>query len=197
MNPFSQENLFEPDAVIPSQRRQKSRATCLESSDEDEVIPNETIVHSTPLNSDRILFEDMKRKVNEKLVEHKSQLKRLRDEEKANNEEWLSVLSVVLSGKKPDIDNITDRNAMMWGDLNLLEVLAGPEPSKFGSKLAVAMFGSKEACLLKTHIIGPVRNRKETREPINEEHRKTFEGLWLNINSLLILKVEQRSLALS
>ena len=85
----------------------------------------------------------MKRKVNEKLVEHKLQFKRLRDEEKARNEEWLSVLSVVLSGKKPDIDNRTDRNAMMWGDLNLLVVLAGPEPLKHGRKLACGMFESK------------------------------------------------------
>ena len=173
MSPLSQENLFEPDAVIPSQRKPKCRATGLESSDEDEVNANDTIVHSSPLNSDRVLFEDMKRNVNEKLVEHKLQLKRLRDEKKANNEEWLSVLSVVMSGKKPDIDNRTDRNAMMCGDMNLWVVSAGREPSKIGRKLAVGMFGSKDTCLLTTYIIGPVRNRKETREPIDEEHRKT------------------------
>ena len=196
MSPISQEKLFEPDAVIPSQRKQKCRATSLESSDEDEVNPNDTIVHSTLLNSGRVLFEKMKRKVNKKPVEHKLQLKRLRDEEKANNEEWLSVLSVFMSGKKPDIDNCTDRNAMMWGYLKLLVVLAGPEPSKFARKFALeenvlskfgrklVMFGSKEICLPKTHnVIGPVRNRKETREPIDEEHRTTFEGLWLNIIS--------------
>ena len=104
-------------------------------------------------------------------------------------------MNVVLSGKKPDIDNRTDRKARMWGVLNLLVVLAGPEPLKLGRKLAVGMFGCKETCLLTTHIIGPVRNRKETREPIYEEHRKTFEGLWLNIIGLLGLKFEQRSLA--
>ena len=49
MNPLSQENLFEPDAVIPSQRKPKCRATCLESSDEDEANANDTTVHSTPL----------------------------------------------------------------------------------------------------------------------------------------------------
>ena len=195
MNPLSQENLFEPDAVIPSERKPKCRATSLDSSDEDEVNANDTSVHSTPLNSGRILFEEMKRTVIEKLVEHKLHLKRLRAAEKANNEEWLSVLSVVMSRKKPDIDNRNDRNAMMWGDLNLLVVLAGLEPSKIGRKLAVGMFGSKETCLLETHIIGPVRNGKETCEPIDEEHRKTFEGLWLNIISLLILKFKQRSLA--
>ena len=86
MNPLSQENLFEPDAVIPSERKPKCRATSLESFDEDEVNANDAIVHSTPLNSGRVLFEEMNRKVNEKLVEHKLQLKRLRDEEKANND---------------------------------------------------------------------------------------------------------------
>ena len=58
----------------------------------------------------------------------------------------------------------------MWRDGNLLELFAGP--SKCGRKIAISMFGGRETSLLMTHIIGPVRNRKETRIPIVEEHRK-------------------------
>ena len=70
----------------------------------------------------------------------------------------------------------------MWGDDNLLEIFAGPEPSKFGRKIAVSMFGGRKTSFLKTHIIGPVRNSKETRIPIVEEHRKVFEIFFSYIN---------------
>ena len=55
---------------------------------------------------------------------------------------------------------------------------AGPEPSKFGRKLAVEMFGEKETSLLKTQIIGPLKGRREARTPVSEEARHAFEGFF-------------------
>ena len=120
------------------------------------------------------MFQNMK-KINMKIEEHKSSLKRLRDEEKANKQEWLRVLNSVVNGGESDSDNSTDHPTIMWGDDILLEIFAGPEPPKFGKKITISIFGGRETSLLKTHIIGPVKNRKETRIPIVEEHRKVFE----------------------
>ena len=53
------------------------------------------------------MFENMKKKINMKIEEHKSSLKRLKDEEKANNEEWLRILNSVVKGREPDSDNST------------------------------------------------------------------------------------------
>ena len=122
------------------------------------------------------MFENMKKKINMKIEENKSSSKRLRDEEKANNEERLRNLNSVVKGREPDSDNSTEHPTIKWGDDNLLEIFAGTEQSKFGRKIAVSMFGGRETSLLKTHIIGPVGNRKETRIPIVEEHRKVFES---------------------
>ena len=122
------------------------------------------------------MFENMKKKINMKIEEHTSILKRLRDEEKANNEEWLRILNSVVKGREPDSDISTEHPPIMWREDNLLEIFAGPEPSKFGRKIAVSMLGGRETSILKTHIIGPVKNRNETRIPIVEEHRKFFES---------------------
>ena len=62
---------------------------------------------------------------------------------------------------------------MEWGKFNA--VVRGAEPTKIDRQFAVKMFGAKDTCLLKTHIIGPVKIRRESRTPMSEEGRKTFE----------------------
>ena len=116
-----------------------------------------------------------KRKIDETLSSYKSKLKQNRDEEKANNEGFVRVLSAVLNGETPEVDNSVSHPEVIWNGKNLMGLYAGPEPSKFGRKLAVEMFGEKETSLLKTQIIGLLKGRREARTPVPEEARHAFE----------------------
>ena len=147
MDILSQNDLFEPDIVIP--RKAAKKVSPLHSSDEEPPAEVTQCAQSTPLNPEPLMFENMKKKINMKIEEHKSSLKRLRDEEKANNEEWLRILNSVVKGREPDSDNSTEHPPIMWGGDNLMEIFAGPEPSKFGRKIAVSLFGGRETSLFK------------------------------------------------
>ena len=147
------------------QAKIKSRRTitsCLDSSSvEDNFEMQLAGWQSTPINLKKQEFENFKMRINDCIVSHKEKLKRIRDEEKANNEEMINVLNVVMKGKEPNVDNVSNHEAIMWNGKNLLELFAGPEPSRFGRQLAVKMWGSRKESLLKTKMIGPVRCRKE------------------------------------
>ena len=106
---------------------------------------------------------------------HHSEMKKLRNKERANNEEFLSVLHALLTGENENHEKSDDGESILWKGENLMSLYAGPEPSKFGRKLGMKMFGEKEFSLLKTHIIGPVRNRKNTRSALPDDQRKIFE----------------------
>ena len=162
------------EEVITFRKTTKKTKDFLESSDEE--LMNDCHLHSTPLDPERQEFELFKRRIDETISTHKANLKRFRDEGKANNEEFLNVLNIIVRGETPDFDNVTDHQEVLWNGENLMSLYAGPEPTKFGRQLAVKMFGAKDTCLLKTHIIGPVKGRRESRTPISEEGRKTFEG---------------------
>ena len=161
------------------QAKNKSRRTitsCLDSSsDEDNFEMQLAGWQSTPINLKKQEFENFKMRINDCIVSHKKKLKRIRDEEKANNEEMINVLNVVMKGKEPNVDNVSNHEAIMWNGKNLLELFAGPEPSRFGRQLAVEMWGSRKESLLKTKMIGPVRCRKECRTPLDDKNRTVFE----------------------
>ena len=91
-----------------------------DSSDEEPPAEVNQGAQSTPLNPERLMFENMKKKINTKIEEHKSSWKRLRDEKKANNEEWLRILNSVVKGTEPDSNNSTEHPPIMWRDGNLL-----------------------------------------------------------------------------
>ena len=124
-----------------------------------------------------------KRKFDETLSSYKSKIKQNRDEGKANNEEFVRVLNAVMNGETSEVDNSVSHPEIIWNAKNLMALYAGPEPSKFGRKLAVDMFGEKETSLLKTQIIGPLKGRHEARTPVSEEARHTFEGFFQPTNN--------------
>ena len=162
------------EEVITIRKTTKRTNDFLESFDEE--LMNDCHPHSTPLDPERQEFELFKKRIDETITTHKANLKRFRDEEKANNEEFLNVLNIIVRGETPDFDNVSDHPEVLWNGENLMSLYAGLEPTKFGRQLAVKMFGAKDTCLLKTHIIGPVKGRHESGTPISEEGRKTFEG---------------------
>ena len=163
------------DTVVTFRKTPKRKSDVLSSSDEEELNLS-AVLHSTPISHERQEFEMFKKKIDETLSSYKSKLKQNRDEEKANNEEFVRVLSAVLNGETPEVDNSVSHPEVIWNGKNLMGLYAGPEPSKFGRKLAVEMFGEKETSLLK--IIGPLKGRREARTPVQEEARHVFEGLF-------------------
>ena len=170
------------DTVVTFRKTPKRKSNVLSSSDEEELNLS-AVLHSTPISHERQEFEMFKRKIDETLSSYKSKLKQNRDEEKANNEEFVRVLSAVLNGETPEVDNSVSHPEVIWNGKNLMGLYAGPEPSKFGRKLAVEMFGEKETSLLKSQIIGPLKGRREARTPVPEEARHAFEGLFQPTNN--------------
>ena len=81
-----------------------------DSSDEEPPAEVNQCAQSTPLNPERLMFENMKKKINTKIEEHKSIWKRLRDEEKANNEEWLRILNGYVLLREQNLILIIQRN---------------------------------------------------------------------------------------
>ena len=137
------------DTVVTFRKTPKKKSNVLSSSDEEELNLS-AVLHSTPISHECQEFEIFKRKIDETLSSYKSKLKQNRDEEKANNEEFVRVLSAVLNGETPEVENSVSHPEVIWNGKNLMGLYAGPEPSKFGRKLAVEMFGEKETSLLKT-----------------------------------------------
>ena len=165
------------DTVFTFRKTPKRKSDVLSSSDEEELNLS-AVLQSTPISHERQEFEMFKKKFDETLSSYKSKLKQNRDEEKAINEEFVSVLNAVLNGDTPEVDNSASHPEVIWNGKNLMGLYAGPEPSKFGCKLAVEMFGEKETSLLKTQIIGPLKSRREARTAVSEEARHAFEGFF-------------------
>ena len=85
------------DTVVTFRKTPKRKSDVLISSDEEELNLS-AVLQSTPISHERQEFEMFKRKIDETLSSYKSKLKRNRDEEKANNEEFVRVLNAVLNG---------------------------------------------------------------------------------------------------
>ena len=175
-------NESEEDDVLVFSRKNRKKLLSTDSEEstagyDETIVPEdaEAVTTSTPLN-DCPTIDALMNSVNESLECHRSEMKKLRNEERANNEEFLSVLHVLLTGENENLENSDDAEPILWKGENLMSLYAGPEPSKFGRKLGMKMFGEKEFSLLKTHIIGPVRNRKDTRNAVPEDQRKIFES---------------------
>ena len=92
-----------------------------------------------------------------------------------------------MNGETPEVDNSVSHPEVIWNGKNPMGLYAGPEPSKFGRKPAVEMFGEKVTSLLKTQIIGPLKSRHEARTPVPEEARHAFEGFFQPTNISLFV----------
>ena len=142
-------NESEEDDVLVFSRKDRKKLLSTDSEEstagyDETIVPEdvEAVAISTPQN-DCPSIDALMNSVNESLECHCSEMKKLRNEERANNEEFLSVLHVLLTGENENL---------------------------------VLRIGEKEFSLLKTHIIGPVRNRKDTRKAVPEDQRKIFES---------------------
>ena len=130
------------DTVVTFRKTPKRKSDVLSSSDEEELNLS-AVLQTTPISHERQEFEIFKRKIDETLSSYKSKLKQNRDEEKANNEEFVRVFKVVLNGETREVDNSVSHPEVIWNGKNLMGLYARPEPSKFGRKLAVETFGGE------------------------------------------------------
>ena len=110
------------------------------------------------------------------LEEHKNNLKQLRIKEKASNREFIDSLHHYMFGEGAAASNDRSASPVIVNGFNLMELQAGPEPSKFGRKLGKKMFGENSDCLLTTHMIGHQRSFSEMREKVDEHLEEAFES---------------------
>ena len=139
-------------------------------------------VSSTPLENHgsqgkKRMIEELERRLNVEVNSHRKKLKAIRSMEKANNLEFLKVMSIEMNGET--LLPMNDSEEMVWfqkdGEwINLMTVYAGPQPSKFGRHLATKMFGKDEDCRLMVEMIGCERQSVLTRTPIPKEEEKLF-----------------------
>ena len=120
-------------------------------------------------------FKAFKRNLSRMVDEHKMSLKKLRQEERANDEEFFALVTYKKTGELPSADNTTVYLPVMHEGINLMQVPADSSASKFGRDLRCAMYGKVEQCKLQSLIIGAHRRRKEVRTPMPEDERAKFE----------------------
>ena len=120
-------------------------------------------------------FEAFKRNLSRMVDEHKMSLKKLRQEERANDEEFFALVTYQNTGELPSADNTTVYLPVMHEGINLMQVPAGSSAAKFGRHLGCAMYGKGELCKLQSLIIGAHRRRKDIRTPVPEDERAKFE----------------------
>ena len=142
----------------------------------------ENFVSSTPLESQdsqgkKRMIEELERRLNEELNSQRKKLKAIRSKEKANNLEFLKVMSIELNCET--LLPMNDSEEVVWfqkdGEwINLMTIYAGPQPSKFGRHLATKMFGKHDDCRLMVEMIGCERQSVLTRTPIPKEEEKLF-----------------------
>ena len=120
-------------------------------------------------------FEAFEKKLSGMVAEHKSCLKKLRQEERANNEEFFALITYRKTGELPSSDNTTVYLPVIHEGINLMQIPAGHSAAKFGRHLGCAMYGKGDQCMLQNLMIGSHRRRKDTRTPVPEEERAKFE----------------------
>ena len=121
------------------------------------------------------VYNNIKAKLDQMVKEHKATLERMREKERANNEEMFALITYRKSGDPASADNITKHPPVMHEGINLMQIPAGHSASKIGRHLAGAMFGNDEDCKLIGYIIGLKRRRKDNRIPVPEDERAKFE----------------------
>ena len=110
------------------------------------------------------------------LEEHKNNLKQLRIKEKASNREFIDSLHHYMFGEGAAASNDRSASPVIVNGFNLMELQAGPEPSKFGRKLGKKTFGENSDCLLTTHMIGHQRSFSKMREKVDKHLEEAFES---------------------
>ena len=109
-------------------------------------------------------FNAFKRNFSRMVDEHKMSSKKLRQEERANDEDFFALVTYQKTDELPCADNTTVYLPVMHEGINLMQVPAGSSAAKFGRHLGCAMYGKGEQCKLQSLIIGAHRRRKDIRK---------------------------------
>ena len=153
-----------------------------ETSDEDlgdctTVMPEN--ISLPEVTSDKVVpvdtFHVFKNKLNQMVAEHKACLKRMREQERADNDEFFALAMYQQTGELPSADNTTNYPTVMHDGINLMQIPAGASAAKLGRHLGCAMYGKNEDCQLQSFIIGAQRQRKDIWTQFSEDERAKFE----------------------
>ena len=120
-------------------------------------------------------FEESKKEIVKIVSQHKSTLKQIVEKEKRTNEEFFNVMHYLQTGGKGLADNKTAHALVTKKGINLMLVPADDNPSLFGRKLAVVMFGEKGNCELRRTMIGRRKSGWRSRPLVSKEDQKMFE----------------------
>ena len=138
----------------------------------------EKAVTSTPLESGykKRVAEELELKLNKEIEDHRKKLKSIRTKEKANNLEFLKILSIEMN--EESILPMNDTEEVVWYKTNddwiNLTLYADPQPSKFGRHLASRTFGRHDNCRLMVEMIGCERHNVLTRKQVPKEDENIF-----------------------
>ena len=105
--------------------------------------------------------------------QHQHRLKKVRQELKADNAEFFSVVASEMSGEQLCADNSSNEQVMFKGR-NLMSIVATSDPSQFGRDLTKAIFGEEKDCALKNYMIGKERCKTNSRPRVDLQLEKLF-----------------------
>ena len=126
----------------------------------------------TEVNSDA--GHSIESKLEAKDKRHAKALKKIQKNERQNNNEFLSVLSLQLTGEQIDVCNV-QTEAVMFQNINLMALKAGADPGLFGRLLGREVFGNQSEYLFKYQMIGRERSYGNSRQPVDKELERIFE----------------------
>ena len=109
------------------------------------------------------------------VAEHKACLKRMREQERADNDEFFALAMYQQIGELPSAENTTNYPPVMHDGINLMQIPAGASAAKFCRHLGCAIYGKNEDCHLQSFIIGEQHQRKDVRTQVPEDERGKFK----------------------
>ena len=130
-----------------------------------------TSMTSTPKRTDKLVQLEVR--LDTLIGAHKNRLRQLRHELKADNAEFLSVVEGELSGGQVAYSNENEK-AVIHNGRNLMDIVAGSDPCRFGRDLAKAIFGEEEDCLLQNYMIGQQRSKMNSRPRVELSLERLF-----------------------
>ena len=175
----SDENIFSDEEAEALPDNGNSTSEEGDSDDSSDGEPENKKIKASNETSSRTIClsnaEKAKREVDRIIAQHKANLKGIVEKEKQRNEEFINVMHYLKNGGTSIADNETQHPPVIKGGINLSQVPADENPSLFGRKLAVLMFGDKADCELRYKMIGKKSVRSGSRPLISKEDQEKFE----------------------
>ena len=127
---------------------------------------------STPQQINRTV-DNLNKHLDIMIQSHKTSLRKIRQRMQADNQEFLATLEAELSGERVVNDN-ENLGQVIHNGKDLMSLVAGNNPYRFGRELAKVVFGEGNDCLLIDFMIGQEKSSPFSRPRVDPQLENIF-----------------------